>query len=117
MSEDFKIFVEDFAGWLNSQEAGIVKLKTQIAKVLGETKPSPKLPFDVSKIRWQDRENEKGKYQVSEDYNSLNHKALLKFLNEHAGGCINSKDSEGNTWFIWLYRNGSTIGRKKRKQA
>jgi hypothetical protein len=110
MSEDFKIFVEDFTDWLNSQEAGIVKLKTQIQKVLGETKPSPKLPFDASKIQWQDKESGKGKFQLSEDYNSLDHKALLKFLNEHAGGCVASEDH-----FYWVFQNGATIGRKLRK--
>jgi len=31
MSEDFKIFMEDLADWLNSQEAGIVKLKAENA--------------------------------------------------------------------------------------
>lgn len=31
MSEDFQIFVEDFVDWLNSQEAGLVKLKAENA--------------------------------------------------------------------------------------
>jgi len=75
-----------------------------------------KLPFDVSKITWQDRENEKGKFQVSEDYDSVDHRALLKFLTEYAGGCINSKDAEGNTYFYWIYPSGSKIGRKLKKK-
>jgi hypothetical protein len=58
-------------------------------------KDPTKLPFDVAKIPWIDRANEKGKFQVSEDYDNPDHKALLKFLNEHAGGCIQSKDGEG----------------------
>jgi len=80
-----------------------------------KAKGSTKLSFDASKIQWQDRENEKGKFQVSEDYNNPEHKALLKFLSDHAGGCINSKDSEGHTWFYWVYKAGDKIGRKKRK--
>jgi hypothetical protein len=108
---DFQVFLEDFEDCLNGFEASIVKMRMQIEKLAGaQVKGSPKLPFDVSKIKWQDRENEKGKFQVSEDFNSVDHRALLKFLNEHAGGCINS---EG--WFYWIYRNGSTIGRKKRE--
>jgi hypothetical protein len=31
MSENSEIFVEDFGDWLNSQEAGIVKLKVENA--------------------------------------------------------------------------------------
>jgi hypothetical protein len=31
MSEDFKIFMEDLADWLNTQEAGLVKLKDENA--------------------------------------------------------------------------------------
>jgi hypothetical protein len=75
-------------------------------------KGSTKLPFDALKIQWQDRENEKGKFQVSEDYNNPEHKALLKFLNEHAGGCVNS---EG--WFYWVYKAGDKIGRKLRQKT
>jgi hypothetical protein len=76
-----------------------------------KVKGSTKLPFDASKIPWIDRENEKGKFQVSEDYDNPEHKALLKFLNEHAGGCVNS---EG--FFYWVYKNGSTIGRKLKRK-
>lgn len=75
-----------------------------------------KLPFDVGKIQWQDKTNENGQFQMSEDFNSLDHKELLKFLADHTPGkCVNSKDSQGQTWFYWTYPNGSTIGRKQRK--
>jgi hypothetical protein len=111
-SEDFRLFLDDLLTYLEAQESGIVQLRAQIKKVLGETKPSAKLPFDASKIKWQDRENQKGRFQVSEDYSNMEHKDLLKFLNEHAGGCMTS---EG--WFYWLYRNGSTIGRKLKRKG
>jgi len=87
--------------WLSGSASAVAEPKA---------KGSTRLPFDVSKITWQDRENEKGKFQVSEDYDNPEHKALLKFLNEHVGGCINS---EG--WFYWVYKAGDKIGRKKRK--
>jgi hypothetical protein len=73
-------------------------------------KGSVKLPFDPSKIQWQKRQGGKGEFELSEDFNSLDHKALLKFLSEHAGGCINS---EG--WFYWVFKNGSTLGRTQKK--
>lgn len=118
MAEDFKLFLEDLFTYLNCQEAGITQLRMQINKLLGESKPAEppkdrtKLPYDVSKIYWQDRENEKGKFQVSEDYDNIEHKNLLKFLGEHAGGCIQSKDREGRNWFYWIYTSGSKIGRR-----
>lgn len=117
MTEDFKIFLEDFIDLLDAQESSIVKMRIQIEKLFGATSSkatpsvgSPKLPFDASKIEWQDRENEKGKFQCSEDYNSLNHKALLAFLNEH----VPSKCVQSEGYFYWIYPNGSMIGRKKR---
>jgi hypothetical protein len=71
--------------------------------------PPAKLPFDSSKIHWEPRKGEKGIFELSEDYDSPDHKALLKFLTEHAGGCINS---EG--WFYWVFKNGNTLGRTSR---
>jgi hypothetical protein len=111
--EDFKIFAEDIVDYCNAVESAAVKLRMQIEKLFGseaKVKGSTKLPFVASKIQWQDRENEKGKFQVSEDYSNPDHKALLKFLNE-VGGCV---ASEG--WFYWIYRDGSTVGRKLRRK-
>lgn len=108
----FEELAEALVDYCNSQEASHVKLRMFIQAILGDAKPSAKLPFNVSKIRWQDRENEKGKFQMSEDYNNLEHKALLKFLHEHAGGCITS---EG--FFYWQYQDGATIGRKPQKRG
>jgi hypothetical protein len=110
MSEDFKILAEDITDYCNGVEASAVKLRVQIEKMLGSSKPSTKLPFDARKIQWQDKESGKGKFQLSEDHNSLDHKALLKFLNEHAGGCVASE-----SYFYWVFQNGATIGRKLRK--
>lgn len=111
-SDDLKILAEEIVDFCNGLEALAVKLRKQIEKLFGETtvKGSPKLPFDASKIAWQKRTGQKGEFEVSEDFNNPEHKALLKFLNEHAGGCINS---EG--YFYWVYKNGSTVGRKLRK--
>ena len=107
----FEELAEALVDYCDSQEASHVKLRMLIQKVQGDAKPSAKLPFDASKIHWQDAENQKGKFQVSHDYSNPDHKALLKFLHEHAGGCITS---EGH--FYWQYQDGSTIGRKSSKK-
>ena len=106
------------------QIAGLVKVTptvTPLDKALGHdasqtafistAKGSPKIPFDAEKIQWKDKENENGKFQMTEDYSNPDYKALLAFLNEHIPAkCINS---EG--FFYWVYGNGTTIGRKPRK--
>jgi hypothetical protein len=70
-----------------------------------------KLPYDAAKIKWWKKTNRNGEFEYSEDYNSLDHKALLKFLKELAGGSICS-----GAHFYWVYQNGSTIGRKEKKR-
>jgi len=93
---------------LDSWLSGNISAAAEMPKVKGSTK----LPFDVSKIAWQNRENEKGKFQVSEDFSSPDHKALLAFLNEHTPSkCV---QSEG--WFYWIYPAGDRIGRKLRRK-
>jgi hypothetical protein len=78
--EDLKLFLEDFLDMLSGMEASIVKMKMQIEKLFGEAevKGSTKLPFDASKIAWQKRTGAKGEFEVSEDFNNPEHKALLK---------------------------------------
>ena len=116
-NEDFKIFVEDLVDYLNAQEASIIKFRRQIERMQGTEAKTPaavtvtaKTTFDVSKIHWQEKENKKGKFQISEDYGNPEHKALLRFLNEHAKGCAVSGD-----YFCWIYPNGSTIGWKLKR--
>lgn len=120
---------EILTDFFDAVEAAAVNAKRQIAhipqvtpldKALGHdagqtafagVKGSPKLPFDATKIVWQDKENDNGKFQMSEDLNNPEHKALLAFLNEHVPSkCV---QSEGR--FYWIYPNGSTIGRKETK--
>jgi len=75
------------------------------------TKVCPvKLPFNASKIRWRQAEGLKGPFELSDDYENPEFKALLKFLVEFAGGAVSS---EG--FFYWVFPNGSVIGRKQKK--
>jgi len=100
--EDFTIFIEDFCDLLNSLEASIVKMKRQIAKLVGVVE------WDPSKIRWEKSEGPKGEYERSEDVNNPEFKAMLKDLAQHNGKL--TKDE----FFYWVFQNGSTVGRKKR---
>jgi len=40
--EDFELFLEDFCDFLNSLEASITKMKTQIVKLVGFSSATPK---------------------------------------------------------------------------
>lgn len=91
----------------------VKSLKLNLTELEQKQQDRAALPFDASRIRWEDRESEKGRFQMSEDSSNPEHRALLKFLGS-AGGCIDSRDSGGRLWFYWTYRNGSTIGRKLR---
>jgi len=102
--EDLKIFAEDMLDFLNAMESACVKLKMQIDKLLG-----PEPGWDPSKIKWTEAEGIKGKYERSEDVNSLDFKALLKDLEAHNGKL--TRDG----FFYWKFSKSGVIGRKKRK--
>ena len=104
MSEDFKIFMEDFADFLNGMESNIVKMKAQIEKLMG----SRVWAWNPDKISWSKASGSKGEYERSEDANNLDFKAMLKDLADHKGNL--SRDGV----FYWIFKNGSVVGRKKR---
>ena len=64
--------------------------------------------YDLDKIQWQRAKGFKGEYERSEDVNNPHFKALHKDLVRHNGKMV--KDG----YFIWLFKNGTTIGRKRR---
>ena len=101
--EDFEIFLEDFVDLLNGMEASIVKMKQQIAKLVGIVSWNP------DKIKWEKTEGWKGEYERSEDVNNPEFKAMLKDLAQHGGKLTR------NGMFYWVFKNGSTVGRKKRE--
>jgi hypothetical protein len=65
--------------------------------------------YDIEKIKWTEAEGSSGPYLRSEDVNSLDFKALLRDLQAHKG------KFRKNGFFYWVFRNGSTVGRKKVK--
>jgi len=100
---DLVIFLEDFCDMLNGIEASIAKMKQQIAKLVGiEPKWNPE------KIKWEKSQGAKGEFERSQDLNNPEFKAMLKDLASNNGRLTR----EG--YFYWVYKNGSTVGRKKR---
>jgi hypothetical protein len=106
--EDFEIFVEDFLDMLNGIEASITKMKQQISKLLGVAEEKPKVQWNPDKIKWEKAQGQKGEFEKSQDVNNLEFKAMLKDLAQHSG----KLSREG--YFYWVYKNGSTVGRKRR---
>jgi hypothetical protein len=116
MNEDLQLFLEDLLVFLEAEDGINARLESQIKKLLGEQrKDRTQLPFNIDAISWKDRTGEKGAFQLSEDVNNNDHKQLLAFLGQHAGGRITTKDSAGRSWFVWTFQNGATIGRKLAK--
>lgn len=114
MDEDLAILATDIIDYCNDVEAAASKLRVQIEKLIGESKdknPKRHWSWMPEEISWTEAEGPKGKYQRSEDVNNLDHKALLKDLTEHKGFLFR----EG--WSYWTFKNGWTIGRKRKEKA
>jgi hypothetical protein len=87
--------------FLDAVEAGVSAAKQRIKEA--------KLPnWDPDNIKWEDAEGSSGQYQRSEDSNNPEFKAMLKDLQAHNGKLTR------NGYFYWIFKNGSTVGRKKR---
>jgi len=96
--------------FLNAVEAGIAAAKHIIREAKGITE-KPAYQWDSAKIKWEQAQGSRGNYERSEDVNSPDFKALLKDLAAHQGRLFR------NGYFYWTFKNGTTIGRKKPKQA
>jgi hypothetical protein len=96
--------LEDFA---NGLEAMAVKLKVGIAKIQG-VEPKKAYTWNPDKIQWTKAQGGKGEYERSEDLNNPDFKEALKDLADHKGSLYRQG------WFYWSFKNGSTIGRKKK---
>ncbi|MEM1540697.1 MAG: hypothetical protein QXJ07_04870 [Candidatus Bathyarchaeia archaeon] len=107
--EDFEIFLEDFCDFLDCLEASVARMKQQIAKLVGVGEKS-KFSWNPDKIKWEKAQGFRGEFEKSEDVNNPEFKALLKDLAQHNGKL--TRDG----WFYWTFKNGSTVGRKKREE-
>ena len=110
------IFLEDFTAYVDDPEEAFTKaleavrkLKGQIAKLVGVAEDKPKFSWNPDKIKWEKAQGFKGEFERSEDVNNPEFKAMLKDLAQHKGKL--TRDG----WFYWTFKNGSTVGRKKRE--
>lgn len=87
-------------GWLFSSMSS--------AKRMAQGNVEEEAGWNPSKIVWRKAEGTSGPYERSEDVNNLDFKALVKDLAAHGG-----KLTRDGT-FYWLFKNGATVGRKKR---
>ena len=108
VEEDFANFLEDFCDFLDSLEEAVQKMKTQIGKLVGVIEKQ-KWDWNPDIIKWVKAEGSKGEFEKSEDFNNPEFKKMLKDLAEHDGKL--TRDGV----FYWVFKNGSTVGRKKRE--
>jgi hypothetical protein len=113
MDDSFVNFLEDFLDMLNAVEASIVKMRQQIAKIVGV---SEEKAWDPAKIKWLQVTGASGPYErypaegakpeMTEDY-----KNLLEDLKAHNGKLVRGE------YFYWLFSGDqATVGRKPRKE-
>lgn len=88
----------------NGLEAAALGVKHQIRELLRSDEQS----WNPIRIKWEQAHGTSGPYERSEDVDSPDFKSLIKDLDQHDGRL--SKDGH----FYWLFKNGSTVGRKKR---
>jgi len=102
--EDLAILAEEVVRFLTNLEMACSELRKGLEKLLG----APVYSWDPAKIKWTRERNPRGEFEKSEDFSNPEFKAMLKWLNEHGG------KAERGGYFYWVYRNGATVGRKKR---
>jgi hypothetical protein len=98
--------IEALSDLANGLESIAVNLRHQISEII---KINEEAPWDPDKIKWEQTEGSSGPYERSEDVNSLDFKAMLKDLAAHQGKLTR------DDYFFWTFKNGATVGRKKRK--
>lgn len=94
------LVLEAFIDFLNAVDAGIQAARQRIKAV--------KVGWDPKAIKWEKAEGSKGEYERSEDVNNPEFKAMLQDLASHNGRL--TRDG----YFYWVFKNGTTIGRKQR---
>jgi hypothetical protein len=94
------VVLEAFTDFLNAVDAGIQAARQTIKAV--------KVGWNPDAIEWDQAEGTKGPYERSEDVNNLEFKVMLKDLASHG-----SRLSR-NGYFYWVFKNGTTVGRKRR---
>lgn len=121
---EVKIFAEDLLIWLDGQDALNQALRMGIKKLLANgamkgkesvplTKGSTELPYRIDLIPWQDKTNENGPFQLCDVETNADLVALRTFVLQHAGGGITTKDNQDVSWYVWVFSDSKTVGRRK----
>ena len=91
--------------FLNAVEAGIAAAKRLISEAKGIKE------WDPNRIKWELAEGASGPYERSGDVNNAEFKSMLQDLAAHGGKMTR------NGYFFWVFKNGHTVGRKKRNKG
>jgi hypothetical protein len=89
---------------VNAIETGIAELKQHV----GMKNVSPEPSWNPERIKWEKAEGPSGLYERSIDTNNPEFKAMLRDLAAHNGRL--TRDG----YFYWVFKNGSTVGRRRR---
>ena len=103
--------IEALLEFLNACEAGITAAKQRIKEkkaVDNASKRESDQPGDMGGIVWRPETGSKGPFEKSEDRENPRFQALLRTLQSHSG----KMSLDG--YFLWIFPNGNTIGRKRK---
>lgn len=84
----------------------IRQLKALYPDTAAATDPTRKWNWNPLNIPWTQKTGDKGPFEMTDDVNNQDFKALHKDLTEHKGAL--NRDN----CFYWTFPNGTTIGRK-----
>jgi len=93
---------------INIISEGLNSILTEMVRLDNLAEEQKTAPVDLEKVKWIETQGPKGKFEKSEDFNNLEFKKLVKTLAEH------DKKMTIDSYFVWLFENGSTVGRKKK---
>ncbi|MCS7123933.1 MAG: hypothetical protein NZ932_00735 [Candidatus Bathyarchaeota archaeon] len=116
--EDLKVFLEDLVDYLNCQEAGIVKLKRQIEKLLGFEVKAKISEETFLILKWQSEKGSRlGDYEVAYKNQNVfeNWQHCFNILKQNNAVIGNPFHEEGYRFRYWIYpeKYGDRIFRKK----
>ena len=102
MDNETQMLFEELIEYIKAHEAAMAKLRAKLEEIFGH------FQWDPNKIKWEKATGSKGEFEKSQDFNNPEFKVMLKDLALHGGKLTR------NGMFYWTYRNGSTVGRKRR---
>jgi hypothetical protein len=119
--EDLEIFLEDFLDMLTGMEASIVKMKQQIAKLIGvEAKQAAVKEETFNCNKFEAQQGAKiGEFEVAyKEHNLPEHWNSAYNILKQSNATINNRyHGEGYTYAYWLYGEGKIYRQKLKQKA